>query len=59
MFWLRNKKNNFLVCTLNQSPDVIKGQFYKGIRPSGHNLNKLGRAPLGDATYQLSRLEAL
>ena len=22
----------------------------------GHNLNKLGRGPLGDATYQISRL---
>ena len=22
----------------------------------GHNLNKLGRCPLGDATYQISRL---
>ena len=24
--------------------------------PKGHNLNKLGRGPLGDATYQISRL---
>ena len=22
--------------------------------PQGHNLNKLGRGPLGDATYQIS-----
>ena len=25
----------------------------------GYNLNKLGKSPLGDATYQISRLEAL
>ena len=24
--------------------------------PQGHNLNKLGKGPLGDATYQISRL---
>ena len=24
--------------------------------PPGHNLNKLGRGTLGDATYQISRL---
>ena len=24
--------------------------------PKEHNLNKLGRGPLGDATYQISRL---
>ena len=24
--------------------------------PQGHNLNKLSRGPLGDATYQISRL---
>ena len=28
------------------------GQFW----PKGHNLNKLGRGPLGDATYQISKL---
>ena len=27
--------------------------------PLGHNLNKLGRGQLGDATYQISRLQAL
>ena len=27
--------------------------------PQVHNLNKLGRGPLGDATYQISRLKAL
>ena len=27
--------------------------------PQGYNLNKLGRGPLGDATYQISRLWAL
>ena len=26
--------------------------------PKGHNLNKLGRGLLGDATYQISRLKA-
>ena len=29
-----------------------QGHFW----PQGHNLNKLGRGPLGDATYQISRL---
>ena len=24
--------------------------------PQGHNLNKLGRGPLDDATYQISRV---
>ena len=28
------------------------GQFW----PQGHNLNKLGKGPLGDASYQISRL---
>ena len=27
--------------------------------PQGDNLNKLGRGPLGDATYQISKLKAL
>ena len=27
--------------------------------PQGHNLNKLNRGSLGDATYQISRLQAL
>ena len=27
--------------------------------PQGDNLNKLGRCPLGEATYQISRLYAL
>ena len=27
--------------------------------PKGHNLNKLGRGSLGDATYQITRLYAL
>ena len=31
------------------------GQFW----PQGHNLNKLGRGLLGDATYQISRLFAM
>ena len=25
--------------------------------PPGYNLNKLGRGPLGDVTYQMSRLK--
>ena len=29
-----------------------RGHFW----PLGHNLNKLGRGPLGNATYQISRL---
>ena len=29
------------------------------IWPQGHNLDKLGRDPLGDATCQISRLSAL
>ena len=28
------------------------------IGPNGHNLNQLGRGPLGDATYQISKLYA-
>ena len=27
--------------------------------PEGHNLNRLGRGPLDDATYQILRLKAL
>ena len=27
--------------------------------PQGHNLNKLDRGPLGDATYQISRLRCV
>ena len=27
--------------------------------PEGYNLNKLGRGPLGDATYQILKLWAL
>ena len=27
--------------------------------PQGHNLNKLGKGPLGDATYQKSMIYAL
>ena len=27
--------------------------------PQGHNLNKLVRGPQGDATYQISKLQAL
>ena len=26
------------------------------VRPQGHNLNKLGKGPLDNATYQISRL---
>ena len=29
-----------------------RGHFW----PLGYNLNKLGRGPLGDATYQISKL---
>ena len=29
-----------------------RGHFW----PKGHNLNKLGKGLLGDATYQISRL---
>ena len=29
-----------------------RGHFW----PQGHTLNKFGRGPLGDATYQISRL---
>ena len=32
-----------------------RGNFW----PQGHNVNKLGRGPLLDATYQISRLYAL
>ena len=42
---------------LNHSPELyllIAGHVPGG--PQGHNLNKLGRGPFGDATYQISRL---
>ena len=32
-----------------------QGHFWR----QGHNLNKIGRGPLGDATYRISRLYAL
>ena len=40
---------------------LYKPYGMKNLRPMGrgHNLNKLGRGPLGDATYQISRLYAL
>ena len=30
--------------------------YVKHVPPQGYNLNKLGRGPLGDATYQISKL---
>ena len=33
---------------------VTPGGYHFGAQ--GNNLNKLGRGPLGDATYQMSRL---
>ena len=37
-----------------QTCDPGAGPFW----PQGHNLNKLDRGPLGDASYQISRLKA-
>ena len=46
--------------------DFLRFYYEKLISPRagpfwarGHNLNKLGKAPLGDATYQISKLLAL
>ena len=36
----------------NVAPTV--GPFF--LLPQGHNLNLLGKVPLGDAAYQISRL---
>ena len=58
---------------LNRSPEIylkltysslVKADHVPGDSTSHfwsqrHYLNKLGRGPLGDATYQISRLEAL
>ena len=40
------------LCKTTDPPD--QGHFW----PQGYNLNKLGRGPLGDATYQILRLQA-
>ena len=47
----------FLYVSLCKICDPLAGHF----SPQRHNLNKLGRGPLGDATYQIhvSRLYAL
>ena len=39
----------------------VAGGTWGGVhfRPRGHNLNKLGRGPLGDATYQIPMLYTL
>ena len=34
-------------------PKILPQQGHFG--PQGHHLNKLGRGPLGNATYQISR----
>ena len=38
--------------------DHVPGDTWVGaiFWSQGHNLNKLGRSPLGNATYQISRL---
>ena len=36
--------------------DFFMFSLRKTSDPQGHNLNKLGRGPLGDATYKQSRL---
>ena len=38
--------------SLSKKCDPRAGPFLA----AGHNLNKLGRGPLGDATYQISKL---
>ena len=41
--------------SLCKTCDTKVGPFW----PKGHNLNKLGRGPLGDATIQISRFYVL
>ena len=48
---------------INRSVELYKAGYVPGdtlglatFGPRGHNLNKLGRGPLGDATDQISRL---
>ena len=45
--------DKFYLYVKNANPGM--GPFW----PQGHNLNKLGRCPLDDATYQISKLYAL
>ena len=56
-FLVSEKKNFkvFLLCSYvsNLWPPG-RGQFW----PQGHHMNNLGRGPLGDATYQISKLYA-
>ena len=40
--------------SLCKTCDLRQGHFW----PPGHNLNKLGRSPLGDATYQFKLVQA-
>ena len=42
----------YLLKTGHVPGDTWDGHF----KPKGHNLNKLDRCPLCDATYQISRL---
>ena len=42
-----------IIISLCKTCDPLGGAI---VWPNGHNLNKLGRGPLGDATYQISRL---
>ena len=55
-FLVSGKKNFkvFLLCSYvsNLWPPPGQGQF----RPQGHHVNNLGRGPLGDATYKISKL---
>ena len=45
------RQEDFFI-SLHKICDPLGGHYW----PKGHNLNKHGRGPLGDATYQISRL---
>ena len=55
--WFQTRRffYGFPYISLCKQCDPVAGNF----QPQGHNLNKLGRGPLGDATYKISRLYAL
>ena len=58
-----NKNNNFKLLSQAVLEKILKYITFLNPRPpaagpfgpQGHHLNKLGRGPLGNATYQISR----
>ena len=49
-------RQDFFSCLPNISLCKTCGPWSGPFLAQGHNLNKLGRGPLDDATYQISRL---